>query len=464
MLDSNEKKSINYTQKMIIKERSKIIALHNADIPQKEISVFSGRHISTIKRCIQKVKQGGALQDRPRSGCPATFNELIQLKIIAFFCQFTPLPGCNSISLNWAAKYFENNASFLGCAISSASIGRILRKHSLKPHLHKYFLQITDPDFFDILPLIIKLYLNPPKYLFSFDECPGIQILKRLAPSLPAGNGKSGIKYSEPNYNRNGTIDLYSFFDVNTGKIFAKCTKNHKVETLINVFKEHVATLPGDESIHYICDNLSNHSCHEFCRVVAELCDVDYPEKKLDTKAKRQKWLQSENKKIIIHFTPKHGSWLNIVEIWFGILGQKCLKYISSKSDDELIEHIDDFCRTWNDHFAHPFNWTYDGSRLYDQAVKRFIRHLVIENKFMEISFLSKQIELMLNMLRRNFKQVNIKYWKQFSETITEKKDYIENIIDSSDKPRVQKKIKENYSELMALLNDELNKKNTAAA
>jgi transposase len=415
-------KNLNFTQEKLVKERSQIVALSIANISRKEISIFTGRHISTITRYIKKTEQCETLVDRPRSGRPVSFTEQIQLKITAFFCQFNPLPGCNSISLNWASNYFEQNPSFLGCSISASSIGRILRKHSLKPHLHKYFLQITDPNFFDIMPSIIDLYLNPPEFLFCFDECPGIQALNKLAPPLPPGNGKKGIKYSEPNHNRKGTIDLYSFFDVNSGKVFGECTANHQVETLIQVFRKHVAGLPNTAAqIHYICDNLGNHSCHDFCRVVAELSGVDYPEKELDSKEKRQKWLQQENKRIVIHFTPKHGSWLNMVEIWFGILGQKCLKYNSSKYIDELIDFINDFIATWNQHFAHPFNWTYDGKGLHRQAVKRFTKHIVIENKFMEIGFLSNQIELMLNIFQGHFNQVDKKYWRLLLNAIVDK-------------------------------------------
>jgi len=456
MLGSDEKNDTSYTQEKLVKERSKIIALSMANISCPEISAFTDRHISTISRYIKRAQQCQALQDRPRSGRPATFTELIQLKITAFYCQFNPLPGCNSISLNWAAEYFEQNQSFLGCTISASSISRILRQHSLKPHLHKYFLQITDPNFFDIMPSIIELYLNPPEYLFSFDECPGIQALKRIAPPLPPGNGERGIRYIEPNHNRKGTIDLYAFFDVNNGKVFAECTENHQAATLIQIFRKHVATLPDTADIHYICDNLSNHSCHEFCRVVAELSDVDYPEKELDTKNKRQNWLQQENKRIIIHFTPKHGSWLNMVEIWFGILAQKCLQHNSSKYIDELIDFIYDFLSTWNNYFAHPFNWTYDGSGLHSQAVRRFSRHIVIENQHMELKFLSDQIELMLNMLQRHFEQVNIKYWQILSETIADKNDYIKNIIDSSDKPRLKKKVEDIFPELIEVLKNKL--------
>ena len=126
------------------------------------------------------------------------------------------------------------------------------------------------------MPSIINLYLNPPEHLFSFDECPGIQALRNVAPALPVDNER--IKYSEPNYSRMGTTDLYAFLNINSGKVFAESTENHQTPTLIKVFRKHVASLPETAVIHYICDNLSNHSCPEFCSVVAELCNINYPE------------------------------------------------------------------------------------------------------------------------------------------------------------------------------------------
>lgn len=456
MSNATKSNKLNSVQQKLVKARGQIIALAFANITRSEIAAFTGYDIKTVDRCLKRAEQCEALEDRPRSGRPVIFNELTQLKVTAFFCQFNPLPGCNSVSLNWAAEYFAQNPSFLGGTISRSSLSRILRKHSLKPHLHKYFLQITDPNFFDIMPSIVNLYLNPPANFFAWDECPGIQAKEALAPPLPLGNGKDGIQYSEPNHHRKGTLDLYAFLDVNSGEVFWASTDDHKAETLGKVFRQQVALCPPNEVLHYLCDNLSNHSCHAFCRVVAELCGVDYPEKELDTKEKRQKWLHQDNKRIVFHFTPKHGSWLNVVEVWFGILGQKCLKHHTAKDTLELSNFIDDFANTWNTHFAHPFNWTYEGKDLYDQAVKRFIRHLMVENKYMELKFLLSQLELMLNMLNRNFDQVRIKYWKLFENILAEKENYICTLINCSDNTRLKQNAEKFFYELLDALKKKL--------
>ena len=441
---------------MLVEKRSQICILSQGGISLAEIAFYTGRHIRTVASWVTRMATAEPLHDRIRSGRPATFTEPVHLKIAAFFCQTNPLPGCNSISLKWAASFFNREPSFLGCEISISSISRILRKHSLRPHLHKYFLQITDPRFFEKMEVIVNLYLLRPIYLFCFDECPGLQALKRIAPPLPPVEGENSIKRIEPNHNRNGTTDLYAFLDVNTGKVFGECTENHKVGTLIRVFKKHVKSLPDDAVINYICDNLSNHSCHEFCQVVAELSSVDYPKDELDTKEKRQEWLQKKEKRIMIHFTPKHGSWLNMVEIWFGILGQKCLKHNSFETVEELAAFIHDFIKTWSKYYAHPFNWTYDGTGLHSKAVQRFITHISIENKHMEINFLSDQMELMINLLQNYFGKVKSEKWSLLADVIQKKKDYIQKIIQTSGKPRIKEKAEILFPELMSQLKNKV--------
>ncbi|MCP4550786.1 MAG: IS630 family transposase [Bacteroidetes bacterium] len=456
VLNTTAHKKLNRTQKKQIVERSRFIILAKAGISSLEISIFTQRHIGTVRRWINRMQMDTVVYDRPRSGRPPVFTELVQLKITAFFCQMNPLAGCNTITLNWAKTYFERHPSFLGHSISTSSISRILRKHSLRPHLHKYFLQITDPNFFEIMPFIVDLYLHPPDYLFSFDECPGIQALRKVAPPLPPGGGKAGGRYSEPNHSRNGTVDLFAFLDVNTGKVFGECTDNHNSETLIRVFKKHVASLPDDAVVHYICDNLSPHSCPEFCRVIARLCSVEYPEDELKTKQQRQEWLRRRDKRIVIHFTPKHGSWLNMVEIWFGIMGQKCLKHNSFASVNDLSAFLHDFIQTWNQYFSHPFNWTYDGEGLHEKVVHRLITHISLENRHMDLSFLSNQIELILNLLNDYFEQVSLKTWRLLDDVIAQKTAFLNNLIANPEKPRIKAKAEKNFPLLVVELENKI--------
>jgi transposase len=413
-----------------IQERSEMLALDQCGVNPQTIAWFMDRHITTVRRWILRSMNGAQLCDQNRSGRPPVYIEKIQLKTIAFYCQVSPLPGCNRWSLRWAEDYLKEHSEIIGCSMSHSTIQRILKRHSLRPHLHKYFLEITDPDFFPKMEHILDLCLYPPEYLFNFDECTGLQAKCPLAPDLPPGPNKP--KYEEFEYRRNGTTDLLAFLNPKTGEVFGKCTPNHNTQTLIRVFKEHVNSLPCDAQIHYIMDNLNTHFNDHFCKTVAELSGKTYDP--LKTGIERRNWLQRDDKRIVIHFVPFHGSWLNMIEIWFGILNKKCLRHQSFSSVQLLQEIIKEFIETWNSFFAHPFTWKYTGEGLQEKAIKRFNNLLVIESKQMDIKFLTKQLLLMSNIAKTYYDKVNTKIWKQLHDLIFEKKHYIHGIISGAEK------------------------------
>ena len=214
-----------------IQERSKMLALAHCEVDSQTIAWFMNHHVTTVRRWILRSINGGELWDQKRSGRPPVYNEKIQLKTIAFYCQVSPLPGCNSWSLRWAESYLKEHNEIIGCSLSHSTIQRILKRHALRPHLHKYFLAITDPDFFPKMEPIVDLYLHPPEYLFNFDECTSLQAKSPLAPDLPPAPNKP--KYEEFEYRRNGTTDLMAFLNPKTGQVFGKCTPNHNTQTLL---------------------------------------------------------------------------------------------------------------------------------------------------------------------------------------------------------------------------------------
>jgi transposase len=337
--------------------------------------------------------------------------------------------------------------------MSHSTIQRVLKNHALRPHLRKYFLSITDPDFFPKMDHIIDIYLNQPEYLFNFDECTGLQAKAALCPDLPAGPAQK--RYEEFEYTRNGTVDLMAFLNPKTGEVFGRCTENHNTQTLISVFKEHVNSLPADAQIHYIMDNLNTHFNDDFCHTVAGLSNETY--RPLKTGLQRRQWLQSDNKRIVIHFTPFHGSWLNMIEIWFGILSKRCLKHQSFQSTNDLQQIIEQFIETWNDFYAHPFTWKYTGQGLHEKAVSRFNKLLLIESKQMDIKFLTKQLLLMFNIVKTYSKIIQTRQWLQLKELFPEKKDYVKSIINGAVKLKQIKNANHALDALNSLLISDYN-------
>jgi len=408
-----------------IERRLQVVALKRSGFPTPQIRWLTGCDAETISQWHERFEKDGCLLDAPRAGRPRRILEEARLKAVAFYCQASPVPGCGSWSLAWAEEYLDKHPEIIGTHLSRSSLHRILLSHPLKPHLHKYFMQITDPDFFRKMEIIIEVYKKMPQYFFLFDECPNLQALKRKDPPMDATENHPN--YESHDYARHGTLDLLAFLQPKTGEVFGRCTSDHKTDTLISVFKEHVATQPEKVKLHYLMDNLSPHYHNDFCETVAELSGVQYHP--LHTGIERRQWLQSTDKRIVVYFTPFHGSWLNMVEIWFGIFQQKCTKHVDFHSVEELHEAIEDFIRTWNLYFKHPFTWKYGGEGLHGKAVRRFVRLLLVESRHMDAPFIANQCLLMNNLIQRYRQHVPEKDWKALQGMWHEKEIFATKLV-----------------------------------
>lgn len=426
-----------------VQKRAAIVALSRGGVDSRSIAIFTATDPKTVIRWVCRVKEGALLTDLPRCGRPRRFSEAARLMTIAVYCQHAPpLPGVHVWSLRDAQRYFEEHAPSIGGSISRATIHRILLEHALKPHRRKYYLQITDPDFFPKMEHILGCYSNPPENLYCFDECTCIQALKRLTPNLPADEHQPVLQ--DFDYLRNGTTDLLAFLNPATGKVFGDCTANHDRHTLCEVFTSHVQTHPSDAVIHYIMDNLAAHYHDDFCQTVAKLSSVPYAP--LKTSQERRQWLQSEHKRIVVHFVPFHASWLNMVEIWFGILKSKCLKYDHFFSVEQLRETIMAFIETWNEFFAHPFTWSYTGEGLHAKAVRRFCRLLAIQTDQMDCKFLTRQLLLMSSIADDYLDLIPPRDWLQLLDLVTQNHSYIDKIIETETGPCRQAKARQAHS------------------
>ena len=310
------------------------------------------------------------------------------------------------------ASFLRNDSASLGVALSKSTIHRILQNHNLKPHRSRYFLHISDPDFFPKMELLVDLYLHPPKNLYCFDESPGIQVLQRLVPDMRTEATK--IRIEEFEYIRHGTIDLFACLEVSTGKVFSECRCDHNTAALVDFLQKHLLTVSDNEPIHYVLDNLNTHCSYDICKLVAQYSNIECPlEYELNNMESRRKWLSKSSKRIVFHFTPFHGSWLNMVEIWFGIMGGKCLKESFSTPED-MYNAINGFTDIWNTLMAHPFNWQYSGEELHEKTVRRFIQNLQTDGFIKtELRVLTKQLQLMKNMINQYQHCVSEECWNE---------------------------------------------------
>jgi len=433
-----------------VPRREAMVALRALEVPVKAVASVVGCCASTVQRWTHRRTQAADLHDHPRCGRPERYCETTRLKTVAFYCQTQPLPGCGRWSLRWAALHLRARPERIGATPSKSTIHRILSNNRLKPHRSQYFLHITDPDFFPKMEHLVALYRDPPRNLFFFDECPGIQVLKRLTPDLRTEQMQKRLEEFE--YIRNGTLDVLAFLNNADGTVYAQCHGDHTTATFLDVFERHVSQVSPAEQLHYVMDNLSSHRGYRFCQAVADLSNVHCPaQSELDTAAKRAAWLQAGDKRIVIHFTPYHGSWLNLVEIWFGITNRKVFRE-SFDSPEHLMEAFLAWLSQWNGLLAHPFRWTYDGEGLHDKAVKRFTAMLNNAADQLDIRILTKELLLMTNLLGSYFTKVSTDIWNQLTRTLHAQHELLTATIQHEDGPVRKKKAENALAGLIATL------------
>jgi putative transposase len=247
------------------------------------------------------------LVDRPRPGRPKRVSATLQERILRETVRRKP-PGGRS---HWTSRLMARRHR-----VSFDTVQKIWRAVGLKPHRQGPYMASNDPNFAAKAKRVIGLYLQPPQEaaVFCVDEKSAIQALDRVQPLLPLRTGAPERRGFE--YMRHGTCSLYAALEVATGKVIGRCRKRHRSLELCEFLFAVIKGRP-EKQIHIILDNLSAHK----------------------TKAVRD-WLRA-HPGVHLHYTPTYSSWLNQVEIWFGMITPQCIRRGTFTSVRDLIRRID---------------------------------------------------------------------------------------------------------------------------
>ncbi len=334
-----------------------------------------------FRRAIEDV-----LSDAPRGGSPGRFTAEQVTQVLAIACE-EPEQSGRPVD-RWTHRELAEEVIHrkIVPSISVSQVGRYLAQAELQPHRSKYWLNTKEKDpevFQQQVEAVCQTYLEAPALYFqenthtvSVDEMPGVQALERVARTIPMQPGQPARIEFE--YKRHGTLCLTGNWDVVLGQMIAPTIGTTRTE---EDFAWHihntVATDPASPWV-FVVDNLNTHCSESLVRYVARLEKIDANTlgKKgkwgvLKSMASRQAFLMERSHRIRFVYLPKHTSWLNQIEIVFGIVGRRVVRRGNFKSLTALKERLLDFIDYFNRTFARPFRWTYTGRPITAETTKR---------------------------------------------------------------------------------------------
>jgi len=239
----------------------------------------------------------------------------------------------------WSARRLAKQVG-----VSHSTVHRIWQAYDLKPHRVKTFKFSQDPQLKEKVVDIVGLYLNPPDeaLVLAVDEKSQIQAISRTQPLLPLRPGQ--VERHTHDYKRNGTTTLFAALNIATGEVIGECHPRHRHQEFLKFLKLLDKEVPGKE-LHLILDNYGTHKQRDVRKWL-----------------KRHKWFH-------LHFTPTGASWMNMVEIWFGILTNQAIRRGNFDSVAILVGAIKAFLARWNEG-AKPFIWTKTADQILAKAIR----------------------------------------------------------------------------------------------
>ena len=289
----------------------------------KEIASECHTRANTVIKWRQRFVAHGmkGLQDAPRPGARRQYDEAFRRRVLAVLEQ--PAPAGQAV-WDGPAVAREVNGSV-------DAVWRVLRKEGICLQRQRSWCVSTDKEFAAKAADIVGLYLDPPEkaLVISIDEKPSIQALERKTGYVETDSGKI-VRAYKSTYKRHGTLNLFAALEVATGQVKTAITQLKQREEFLRFMDQVVSETSASQELHVILDNYCTH----------KKCDA---------------WL-AKHPNVHFHFTPTSASWLNQVEIWFGLLSRKALRGLSSTSTAELGQAIEAFVAAYSKH-AKPFKW-----------------------------------------------------------------------------------------------------------
>jgi transposase len=314
-------------------QRARIVLLADEGVGTNEIVSRVGVSKPTVIAWKKRYAAAGiaGLRDLPKPGRPAQIDE-----VAVVLATLEPPPARLGVT-HWSSRLLGEQ---LG--ISNVWVAKIWRTWGLQPWRRETFKFSTDPQLAAKVRDVVGLYVNPPDkaVVLSIDEKSQIQALDRTAPILPLRPGLP--EKATHDYVRHGTTTLFAALEVATGKVTDACYPRHRHEEFLRFLKQVAKAYPR-VTLHLVVDNYATHN---------------HPAV--------QAWL-ARHPRITMHFTPTSGSWLNMVEIFFGIITRQAIRRGTFTSVKDLIAAIEVYIDAWNER-CQPFTWTKTADQILAKA------------------------------------------------------------------------------------------------
>ena len=314
-------------------QRSRIVLLASEGVANETIAERVGVARNTVLTWRRRYAERGlaGLADEPRSGRPRRIDHR---KIVA--TTLKPPPKKYGVT-HWSSRLLGQH---LG--IGNKTVATAWREYGVQPWRQETFKFSTDPELVAKVTDVVGLYLAPPEdaIVLCVDEKSQIQALDRTQKMLPMQPGLPERRTHD--YRRHGTTTLFAALEIATGKVTGACKPRHRHQEFLTFLKQVARAYPDGE-LHLVMDNYATHKRVEV-----------------------RDWLAA-NPRIQVHFTPTSGSWLNLVEVWFGIIERQAIHRGTFGSVKDLNAKIRAFVNGWNDR-CHPFVWTKTAEQVLKKA------------------------------------------------------------------------------------------------